>query len=120
MLLFSTCLKIVSIHSRHTEKTVANCDLVMDNLAEFYLTAPAEELQLYNLVLLCGCVNRPELNERIRNACQRGSYTLQQMGNLPPLVIGRRRYARGGSVSHFKITRSVMTYLCLYLPYTHS
>jgi hypothetical protein len=34
-------------HSRHTEKTVANnCDLVMDNLAKFYITAPAKELQL--------------------------------------------------------------------------
>jgi hypothetical protein len=34
--------------SRHTEKTVANCDLYLDNLAEFYVTASSEELQQYN------------------------------------------------------------------------
>jgi hypothetical protein len=34
-----------SEYSRHTEKTIANCDLYLDNLAAFYVTAPTEELQ---------------------------------------------------------------------------
>ena len=87
--------------SRHTEKTVANCDLYLDNLAEFYVTATSEELQQYNLVLLCGCVHRRELNGRLCAAYHRGHYTSEQEKELPPLIIGTRRYARGGCVFNY-------------------